>query len=102
MPIRVFAEWPKDWDAAFTLLARGGFLVSSAQQNGSILLIEVVSQYGGDLRLANPWGGGAVTIYRNGKRGEDPSGAVVTVPTAKGETLVVVPRGGTPAVVRML
>jgi hypothetical protein len=101
-PVRVFAEWPKDWDAAFTLLARGGFLVSSAQQNGSIPLIEAVSQYGGELRLANPWGEAAVTIYRNGRKAEDASGAVVTVKTAKGETIVIVPQGGTPAPARML
>lgn len=30
--VKFFALWPKDWDAAFTLLARGGFLISSAQQ----------------------------------------------------------------------
>jgi hypothetical protein len=100
-PVQVFAGWPKDWDAAFTLLARGGFLVSSAQQNGSIPLIEVVSQYGGELRLVNPWDGGAVTIYRGGRKGEDASGPVVTLPTAKGETVIVVPRGRTPALIRI-
>jgi hypothetical protein len=101
-PVRVFAEWPKDWDAAFTLLARGGFLVSAAQQAGSIRLIEVLSQYGGELRLANPWGEGGIAIYRNGRKAEDAAGAVVTMPTAKGKTIVVVPRGATPAVMRML
>jgi hypothetical protein len=99
--VKVFAEWPKDWDAAFTLLARGGFVVSAAQKDGKIPLVEVVSQAGGMLTLANPWGAAPVTIYRNGKKAEEVSGDVMTVATAKGETVVVAPRGAALVAVRM-
>jgi len=101
-PIKVFAEWPKDWDAAFTLLARGGFLVSAAQQSGKIPLVEIVSQAGGTLRLANPWGASEITIYRNSRKSEDAGGSVLVLPTAKNETLIVLPKGQTPARVNVL
>jgi len=100
-PVKVFAEWPKDWDAAFTLLARGGFLVSAAQKNGAIPLVEIVSQSGGTIALANPWGGD-VSVYRGGRKAEDVSGAVLAIPTAKGEPVVVAPKGQTPGAVKML
>jgi hypothetical protein len=100
-PVKVFAEWPKDWDAAFTLLARGGFLMSTAQQNGAVPLVEIVSQNGGPLKLSNPWGAAAVTVYRNGRKSEDTSGDVLSLQTAKNETVVVVPKGRTPATVNM-
>src|SRR5713101_10112271 len=99
MPIRLLLTsqsasnaWPKDWDAAFTLLARGAFVVSSAQQGGKIPLIEVVSQNGGTCRLATAWPGETVTLYRSGRKAEDLSGATLTFGTAKGETVVVVPK----------
>ena len=100
-PVKIFAEWPKDWDAAFTLLARGGFLVSAAQQGGTVPLVEIVSQAGGPLRLANPWGASDVTVYRNGRKSEDGSGSVLMLPTVRNETLVVLPKGRTPAAVKM-
>ena len=40
-PIAIFNAWPKDWDAAFRLLARGGFIISAAQRGGTIPLAEV-------------------------------------------------------------
>jgi hypothetical protein len=95
-PIAIFNDWPKDWDVAFTLLARGGFMVSAAQQEGTVSLVEVVSQNGGELRLANPWGSGAVTVYREGRKAEDLAGAVVIAKTTTGEHVVLVPRGSTP------
>jgi hypothetical protein len=101
-PIRIFNEWPKDWDAAFSLRARGAFLVSSAFQDGKIPLVEIQSQVGGPCRLANPWGEGNVTLYRNGKKAEDLSGATLVFPTGKGETIVVVPKGSEPSRVKVL
>ena len=38
---------------------------------GKVPLVEIVSQLGGDFRLANPWKGGGVTLYRNGRKAED-------------------------------
>src|SRR6185312_2720816 len=34
--LRIFDRWPKDWDGAFTLLARGGFEVSSSIHEGTV------------------------------------------------------------------
>ena len=95
--IRLFAAWPKDWDAAFTLLARGAFLVSSTRRDGRIPMVEIRSQAGSECRLVNPWGNVGVTLYRNGAEAEDLSGATLTFPTRKGETIVVVPRGSKPS-----
>ena len=100
--ISIFNAWPKDWDAAFTLLARGAFLVSSAQKGGQIPLVEIVSQRGGSFRLSNPWSDTGVTLYRNGKRAEDLAGRTLTFATAAGERVVVVPRGATPQIVKSM
>lgn len=99
--IRVFAAWPRQWDAQFTLAARGGFLVGSSMENGRIEFVQVQSQAGGECRLASPWPGAAVTLYRNGVKAEDRSGAIVTFVTAKGETVAVVPQGMAPAAKRV-
>lgn len=101
-PISLFNEWPADWNAAFSLLARGNFIVSAAQKSGAIPFVEIVSQNGGDIRLANPWHGDAVTIYRGGRKAEDLQGTVLTFATAKGEHIVVVPKGASPQPVRMM
>jgi hypothetical protein len=101
-PIRIFNDWPGDWDAAFSLLARGGFVISSARQGGRIPLVEIQSQLGGRCLLANPWGTGDVTFHRNGKKAEDLAGETLTFLTQKGETIVVVPKGIVPSAVRIL
>ena len=54
--IRVFPAWPRDWDAGFRLLARGGFLVTAAIRNGEVQAVEIESLRGEDCRLRNPWG----------------------------------------------
>ncbi|HET8547957.1 MAG TPA: hypothetical protein VFL57_08135 [Bryobacteraceae bacterium] len=99
--VTIFDRWPKDWNAAFRLLARGGFIVSSAQRNGSIPLVEIVSQIGGTFRLSNPWRQEA-DVYRNGGKAESVSGKVLVVATVKGETVIIVPKGAAPRAVRML
>jgi hypothetical protein len=95
-PMSLFNAWPKDWDAAFTLLARGAFLVSSAQRGGTIPLVEIVAQKGGTCRLINPWRGQRVALFRNGRKGEDLSGETLSFSTSPGETVVIVPAGATP------
>jgi hypothetical protein len=99
--IRVFASWPGEWDAAFTLLCRGGFRVTSAMQEGKVEFVEVISPLGGECRLRNPWGDDEVMFFRNGKKVESLTGSLLRFDTAKGETLVVVPKGLTPSVVRI-
>ena len=94
--IRVFPAWPSQWDAAYTLLARGAFLVSSSMKNGRIEFVEIKSQVGGQCRLRNPWPGTTLTLYRNGKKAENLSGSLLLLPTTMDETIVVVPSGTSP------
>ncbi len=94
--IRVFAAWPKKWDAEFTLLCRGGFLVTSAMQKGRIEFVEIQSQLGGQCLLRNPWGESEITLYRDGKKSESISGSLLNLATRKGEDIVAVRPGTTP------
>ena len=95
--IRVFPAWPRQWDAQFTLASRGAKLVGSSMRKGQIEFVEVRSQAGGQCRLSNPWPGAAMTLYRDGVKAEDLSGAFVEFATRKGELIVAVPQGATPA-----
>jgi hypothetical protein len=55
--IEVFPAWPKEWDAQFKLLARGGFLVTASYRNGVPESVELLSQNGGECRVRNPFTG---------------------------------------------
>ena len=56
--IRIFPAWPNGWQCEFTLLAQGGFLVSSSiGKNGNIPMIKIFSQKGGVCSILNPWKG---------------------------------------------
>jgi hypothetical protein len=94
--IRVFPAWPKEWDASYTLLARGAFLVTSSIQRGRIGFIELESQAGAECRLRNPWGEREVTLYRDGKKSESLRGTLLRFATRKGERVVVVASGDAP------
>ncbi len=95
--IEVFASaWPRSWDCAFHLLARGGFLVSSAVKDREIEFVDVNSQLGGSCRLKNPWPQSEVTLYRNGVKAETLSGDVLAFDTAKGEKFLLLPPSQTP------
>ena len=91
--IYVFPSWPKDWDAEFKLLARGGFLISSSQRKSEIEFVEINSQLGNECKLQNPWGDSEVTLYRNGNKAETISGALLKFTTVKGEKIIVVKSG---------
>jgi len=54
--ISVLPAWPNEWRASFRLLARGGFLVSAAAEDGQVALVEIQSRLGETCRLRNPWG----------------------------------------------
>jgi hypothetical protein len=95
--IHLFPAWPKDWDAAFTLAARGAFLVSSSMRQGRVEFVELLSQAGAECRLRNPWGESRITLYRDGKKAESLNGSLVRFPTRKGETIVAVRGDETPA-----
>ena len=75
--IRLFAACPKEWNARFTLLARGGFLVRAAIEKGEIHSVELFSQAGARCRLLNPWAGATVEIHRTGGRTESLTGSLL-------------------------
>ena len=95
--IHLFPSWPRDWDAAFTLLMRGGFLVTASLQDGTIEFVEINSPLGGFCRLRNPWPDREVTLYRNGKQSENMRGALLLFQTGKGESVVMPLPGSLPA-----
>lgn len=94
--IQLFSGWPKDWDAQFSLLAKGGFMVSSSQKNGIVEFVEINSQSGQECRLQNPWAENEVTLYRNGKKAETLNGVQIKFQTSKNENIIVVKAGTTP------
>jgi rhamnogalacturonyl hydrolase YesR len=89
--IRVFPAWPGEWDAAFTLRARGAFLVSSSMKAGRIEFVQIKSQLGGPCRLRNPWPDMTVTLSRDAKKADDLSGSLLVFATKPGETIGVTP-----------
>jgi hypothetical protein len=55
-----------------------------------------------DLAYSEPaWRSQDVTVHRNGKKAEDLSGEVLTFPTGRGETIVLVPKGSNPFPVKV-
>ncbi len=89
--IRVFPAWPGEWDAAFTLLARGAFLVSSSMKAGKIEFVKIQSQVGGECRLRNPWPGTMVTLQRNDGKAEKLSGDLLRFSTTRAELITIHP-----------
>jgi hypothetical protein len=89
--IRLFPAWPRDWDAQFTLRARGGFVVKSAIRRGQIPLVELRSEAGATARLRNPWGAAPVTLYRNGQRWRQMEDSLLSFPTARGDVIIAAP-----------
>ena len=94
--IRVFAAWPKEWDAEFKLLCRGGFLVTSAMRKGEIEFVEIESQLGGECHVRNPWGEGEVTLFRDGRNTGSRGGGRLQFLTSNGEQIVLVRPGSVP------
>ncbi len=87
--IRIFMAWPADWDARFTLRARGGFVVTASHAAGRTEAVELRSEAGAPCRLQNPWGAGRVTVYRNGSRWRRLAGPLLTFDTARGDTFLI-------------
>jgi hypothetical protein len=89
--VRVFPAWPKEWDADFTLLARGAFLVSASVEKGNVAAVEIESKAGGQCRLRNPWGEAMVDVYRNGEKRATIAGELLPIDTNRGDVITVVP-----------
>jgi hypothetical protein len=81
--LRLFPAWPKEFDASFTLAARGAFVVSASIKGGRIEIVEIESLAGAECRLRNPWTGGARV------NGRAMTGPLLVFPTRKGETIRV-------------
>ncbi|MHC4759337.1 MAG: glycoside hydrolase family 95-like protein, partial [Planctomycetota bacterium] len=97
--IHVFPAWPKEWDAAFTLLARGNFLVTSSIKKGEVEFVEIQSQSGGECRVRNPFakqGNVSVSVYKDGSKWKDIDGTLVTFETSEGEKFIIVRKGSSP------
>lgn len=92
--IRVFPAVPNDWEGAFTLLAEGGFLVTSRREAGQpVEFIEIVSQRGGTCRVVRPWPS-AADVYCDGKRvDERAEKGVVSFKSQPGRRYVLRPSG---------
>jgi len=88
--IRVFPAWPEEWDAQFSLLCRGNFLVTSSFRKGTVEFVEIKSQSGKECKLRNPWGTEEVTIYRNGRRLQKSKGNLIVFPTRENDIFVIV------------
>jgi len=88
--ICLFPAWPDEWDAKFTLLARGGYLIKSSFENDEIGDVIITSMNGGICRIRNPWPGSRPEIYRNGEKTGRLNGDVLLMDTTKGEIIKIV------------
>ena len=86
--IQVFPAWPKDWAVNFKLLARGGTVVTAAQQDGKILAVKLEPTMAGTINLKNPWGNAPVKIS-HGNTTETLSGEMLVLATQPGEVIWV-------------
>ena len=71
--------------------------MTSSQKQGAVEFVELLSQAGGRCRLQNPWREADVTLYRNGNKSESLSGSDLEFAAVKGEVIVLVRSGTTPA-----
>ncbi len=64
--IRVFPALPADssFVSRFTLLARGGFVVTSEREAGDVKYIGLKSLFGNTATVVNPWGSASVQVRR--------------------------------------
>lgn len=91
--IHVFPAWPREWDAQFTLSARGGFLVTSSFASGAVEFVELKARAAGKCRLRNPWKSASASLFRNGRAAGELHGDIFEFQAAQGETVVLAPAG---------
>ncbi len=90
--IRLFQAWPDEWDARFTLRARGGFVVTAERKGGRTTSVELRSEAGGTCRLQNPWNTARVSMNRTGKPPRQLEGPLLTLDTTLGDVIVLTPQ----------
>jgi hypothetical protein len=91
--IRVFPAWPTEWDAQFSLLCRGNFIVTSSMNNGSIEFVGIKSQSGRICRIHNPWGNETMDIYKDKKKIASTREKIVVLETKANENFILVRKG---------
>ena len=79
--VSVFPSWPKNWEASFRLLARGGFVVTASGRNGETMFVEIESRRGETCRLRNPWARQSCVLTELGGRSREVSGDVIQFET---------------------
>lgn len=87
--LHCFPAWPRDWDASFTLAARGGFTVTASIQAGVVRSLQIHSKAGSTCRLRNPYTG-TVRLYRDGQGAETLNGLLLEFTTKRDETIAIV------------
>ncbi len=90
--ISLFPAWPKEWNASFRLLTRGGFVVSSAMRDGEILSVEIESRRGEACRLRNPWRTTCILSREDGAA-QELDGELLHFGTEPGERYCLTPAG---------
>lgn len=94
--IRIAPALPKQWDADFTFLARGNFLVTASIEKGQIRGVEIESQSGGECRIRNPWVDKPLALYVNGQKTREASDSLLKIPISKGDVLTLLPASSQP------
>jgi hypothetical protein len=92
--LRLFPAWPAEWEANFTLLARGAFVVTSSIRNGRVESVVLHSQAGAPCTLRNPWGDVEVQLQRGAGAPERVRGSLLRFPTRAGERILITPKEG--------
>ena len=87
----VFPTWPKEWNASYRLLARGGFLVTSTIKDGKVGFVEIESRLGETCRLRNPWKG-VCLLTEDGGAEREISGELLEFATRKARGIWCVPQ----------
>lgn len=94
--IRVFPAWPENWEASFSLLGRGNFLITSSIKNNSVEFVEIKSLSGLPCEIMNPWNGKEVSLFVDGKENKTFSGPLLNFPTQKNGNYMLVKKGYAP------
>jgi hypothetical protein len=85
--VRLFGALPAAWDAAFQLLAPGGFTITAGSTRQVVHDVLIESSRDATLHLRNPWPGATVAVTRNRQPASPLAGAVLTISARPGERI---------------
>ena len=96
--IRVFPAVPQNWECAFSLLARGAFIVSSQKtEKGDVPCVEILSQKGNVCKIVSPWSESKVRVLNKDKNVPySINGDVITFKTDVNEKYLIFPEDNLP------